>query len=145
MYSAAPFVPMSKQTIEKMLKMLALTKNDVVIDLGSGDGRAVFSAAKGARIVTGVEINPILYYWSLFLQRLRKSTNTSFTRRNLWEFDTSKATVIILFFIPGKMGKLANKLKGEMKSGSRIASYGFSFPDWQPIQEHDKIRIYQIP
>lgn len=145
MYSAAPFVPMSRKTVERMLEMLALTKNDIVIDLGSGNGRAVFAAAKKAKNVIGVEINPILYYWSLLIQILRKYSNTTFVRTNLWNFDTSKANVIILFFIPGKMDMLAKKLKQEMKPGDRVASYGFRFPNWQPIQEHDKIRIYQIP
>lgn len=145
LWSAAPFVPMSKQTVERMLQVLALTKDDIVIDLGSGDGRAVFEAAKYAASATGVEINPVLFYWSKFLLLLRKQVNVSFVRENLWTYDTSSATVIILFFIPGKMETLAKKLKKELKSGSRVASYGFRFPNWQPIHDHDKIRIYQIP
>ena len=143
MWSAAPFVPMSKQTVENMLQILALTKDDIVIDLGSGDGRAVFAAAKQANAATGVEINPVLLYWSRFFQLVRKQKNVFFVRENLWAFDTSKATVIILFFIPGKMEALAHKLQSELKPGTRIASYGFRFPNWQPETEYDKIRLYR--
>ncbi len=144
MWSAAPYVPMSKQTVTNMMQLLQLADDDVVIDLGSGDGRAVFAAAKQAKTATGVEINPVLYIWSTMRKALSSAKNVSFHRSNLWSYNTSSASVIILFFIPGKMSKLATKLQAELKPGSRVASYGFRFPDWQPEMERDKIHVYRI-
>ena len=144
MITAAPFVPMSKKNVERMIRMAEIKKGETMIDFGSGDGRVVFAAAKTGATCTGIEINPILFWWSRIKQLARRSQDIRFYRKNLWDTDLSSADVLTIFFIAPKMEKLQKKILQEMKPGTRVISYGFRFPSWQYEKKDDRMYLYRV-
>src|SRR3989338_7603783 len=96
----APWVPAPREKIDKMLKMLKVKPNEVVYDLGSGDGRILIWAAKkfGAKGV-GVEIDPLRVFYSRILIKIKGlSSKIKIIRQNILETDVSEADVVTLFF-----------------------------------------------
>ncbi len=142
MYKAAPFVPTSRPHVEDMLAIAKLQSSDTLMDLGSGDGRILLKASQLVKEAVGIEINPVLYWWSRFI--LRKKVNVSVRRENLWLTDLSGISVLTLFFIAHKMDLLQKKIRREMKPGSRVVSYGFRFPNWQYSEKNDKVYLYIV-
>ena len=103
-------MPTPPELVEKMLDMAQVTPQDIVMDLGSGDGRNIIAAAKrGARAI-GVEYNPEMVALS---RRLAKEAGVSdratFIEGDMFEADISKATVLALFLLPSNLDKLAPK------------------------------------
>jgi len=138
----APFVPTAKGNVGKMIRIAKLTKYDTLLDLGSGDGRILKRAAKFVKKAIGIEINPLLYWWSKLL--LSKYDNIEIYRNDLWKTDLSSVDVLTLFFIAGKMDALQKKIKREMQPGSRVVSYGFKFPNWNYVTNDDKVYLYIV-
>ena len=129
------WVPTPQELVDKMLEMAKVTSNDFVIDLGSGDGRTVISAAKlGARAL-GVEYNPDMV--SLSKENAVKdsvSDRAEFIQADLYVTDLSKATVITMFLLPEINLKLRPRLL-DLKPGTRIVSNTFNMAEWQADQE----------
>jgi SAM-dependent methyltransferase len=125
------WVPTPQELVDKMLEMAKVTSNDFVIDLGSGDGRTVITAAKlGARAL-GVEYNPDMV--ALSKENARKegvSEKTDFIQADLFETDLSKATVITMFLLPEINLKLRPRLL-DLKPGTRIVSNTFNMAEWK--------------
>lgn len=140
----APFVPASRRTIQSMLELSQLKKGEMMLDLGSGDGRIVLAAAQTGAYCLGIEINPILCYLARLMSFLKRVKNVQFKRMNFWNYNLEGVDAMFLYFIPGKMLRLEEKIKSEMKPGSRIISYGFSFPDWQYNAKDGKIYLYVL-
>lgn len=114
------------------------------MDLGSGDGRIVLIAARQGIHATGIEINPVLYYWAQIKRIFQKDTQLiTFKRENLWDVDLSDVDVLTLFFIKPKMDKLLKKIQTEMKPGSRVVSHIFTFDGWQHEKKHGTIYVYE--
>jgi len=144
LFRGAPFVPTSYKRVKKMLFLAGLKPGEKLIDLGSGDGRIVFLAAKSGAESVGVEINPVLFCWSVLLARLKGLSKAKIIRKNLWDVDLSSFAVLTLFFIPPKMNSLAEKIKREMKPGSRVVSNSFTFPNWQYETKDGNIYLYKV-
>lgn len=129
------WVPTPQELVDKMLEMAKVTSNDFVIDLGSGDGRTVITAAKlGARAL-GVEYNPDMV--SLSKENARKegvNDRAEFIQADLYTTDLSKATVITMFLLPEINLKLRPRLL-DLKPGTRIVSNTFNMAEWQADQE----------
>jgi len=129
------YVPTPQTVVDAMLKMANVTKNDVVYDLGCGDGRIVITAAKqfGARGV-GIDIDP---------QRIKESNanavtagvtdKVKFSNSDIFAESTnlSEATVVTLYLLPSLNVKLIPKLKRELKPGTRIVSNSFDMGEWE--------------
>jgi ribosomal protein L11 methylase PrmA len=133
------YVPTPEEVVEAMLQVAKVTKNDVVYDLGTGDGRIPVTAAKkyGARGV-GIDIDP---------QRI-KEANENVTRNevsdrvriiqgDLFETPIGEATVVTLYLLPSLNQKLIPKLNKELKPGTRVVSHAFDMGDWKPEHELD--------
>ncbi|MBC7803598.1 MAG: class I SAM-dependent methyltransferase [Candidatus Parcubacteria bacterium] len=130
------WVPTPERLIRRLLQLADVTSSDVVVDLGSGDGRIPIHAAKhfGARGI-GVELEDNL---------LKLSTETAqaagvaglvrFVKQDLFEFDLSVASVVTLYISPGVMIKLKPRLLG-LKPGTRVVSHHFTLEDWEPDEE----------
>jgi ribosomal protein L11 methylase PrmA len=117
-----------------MLQLAGVTRDDVVYDLGSGDGRIVIIAAQkyGARGV-GVEIDPKLV--ELARQNARDGAvadRVSFIQGDLFTADISPATVVTLYLSGSINKRLEPKLKAELRPGSRIVSHQFRIGEWPP-------------
>ena len=126
------WVPTPPSLIELMLDMAKVTKDDFVMDLGSGDGRNIIAAAKrGARGV-GVEYNPDMVALSTKLAReAGVGDRATFVQGDMYEADISKANVMAIFLLTTNMEKLMPSFKS-LAPGSRIVSNTFGFNDWDP-------------
>jgi len=124
------WVPTPQALVDKMLDMAGVTAQDVVMDLGSGDGITVITAAKrGARAI-GIEYNPDMV--ELSKQNAAKegvSGRAEFVKADLFETDLSKATVITMFLLPDINLRLRPKIL-DLKPGTRIVSNTFNMEDW---------------
>ncbi len=130
------YVPTPSATVELMLATAKVGKNDVLYDLGCGDGRIVIEAAKrfGIRAV-GIDIDP---------QRIAEANANAksagvahlvqFRNADLFESDISEASVVTLYLLPSLNQKLRPKLQKDLKKGTRIVSHDFDMGDWKPQQ-----------
>ena len=126
------WVPSPPEMVNKLMELGRVTPNDVVMDLGSGDGRNVIAAAKlGARAL-GVEYNPDMVALSRRLaQEAGVADKAQFVQADMYEYDISKATVMALFLLPVNMNKLAPKFFN-LAPGSRIVANTFGIEGWEP-------------
>jgi protein-L-isoaspartate O-methyltransferase len=127
------WVPTPERVIRRMLQMADTTKDDLVIDLGSGDGRIPVYAGKhfGARAV-GVELEGNLVQFSRTAARDEGVSHlVQFLQQDLYEADLSKATVVALYISPGVMDRLKPRLLG-LRPGTRVVSHHFTLGDWEP-------------
>jgi len=130
---SVPYVPTPQDVVERMLQIARVGPTDYVIDLGSGDGRIVVTAAKqyGARGF-GVDLNPDRIRESGENARKHGVTDkVAFYQRNLFETDLSQATVITMYLLPRVNMELRPKLL-QLKPGTRLVSHDFSMEDWKP-------------
>lgn len=128
-----PFVPTPYVVIEEMLRLAQLTAQDVVMDLGSGDGRVLITAAKkyGAR-GTGVDLDGELVAESIeSAAAAGVSDRVRFLQQDLFKTDLSEATVITMYLLPGVMARLQPRLL-DLKPGTRLVSHDFRLTDWNP-------------
>lgn len=132
------FVPTPPEVVAAMLKVAKVGKNDVVYDLGSGDGRIPIAAVKdfGASRAIGIDIDP---------QRIKEANanlassgitgnRVRFLNQDLFTTDISEATVVTLYLLPSLNLKLIPKFEKELKPGTRIVSHSFDMGDWKPDQ-----------
>ena len=139
-----PYEPSSPRVVAAMLRLAEVKSDDLVYDLGSGDGRIPISAARnyGARAV-GIEIDPKL------VERARKNAQAAgvadrvtFRNQDLFEADFSDATVVTLFLSPEVNLKLRPKLRAVLRPGTRIVSHWHDMGNWKPERT---IRIDGVP
>jgi precorrin-6B methylase 2 len=128
------WVPTPQELVDKMLDMAKLTPKDFLIDLGSGDGRTVITAAKRGSKALGIEYNPDMV--ELSKRNAAKegvSDKASFVKADLFESDFSQAQVITMFLLPSINIKLRPKIL-DLKPGTRIVSNSFDMEDWKADQ-----------
>jgi ribosomal protein L11 methylase PrmA len=129
-----PYVPTPQTVVDAMLSLAAVNKDDVVYDLGCGDGRIVITAAKkyGARGV-GVDIDPDRIQEANANAKLAGiSDRVKFIELDLFQTDFKEATVVTLYLLPSINLKLRPKLLSELKAGTRVVSHAFDMGDWKP-------------
>ena len=128
----APYVPTPQKFVETMLDMANVAASDYVIDLGSGDGRIVITAAKRGATALGIEYNPDLVEFARHAAaKERVSARATFEKADIFESDFSKATVLTLFLGQNLNLALRPKILG-LKPGTRVVSYRFGMGDWKP-------------
>ncbi len=128
-----PFVPSPQVVVDEMLRLADVKKDDFVLDLGSGDGRILITAAAkfGARGV-GVDLDENLIYQSdAAAQAAGVAERVQFIRQDLFKTDLSRATVITLYLLPGVNMRLRPVLLS-LKPGTRIVAHDFDLGDWKP-------------
>lgn len=133
--SGGPYVPTPQVVVDEMLRMAAVKDNDFVVDLGSGDGVIVLTAAKQykARGV-GIEIDPELVKLSTdSARRIGVADRASFLVQDVFKADLSRATVLTLYLLPSMMTSLQSKVFQELRPGARVVSHDYHFgDDWRP-------------
>ena len=125
------WVPTPQALVDRMLDMAQVTPRDFVIDLGSGDGRTVITAAKRGARALGIEYNPDMV--ELAKQNAEKegvAKQAEFRKADLFETDFSEATVITMFLLPDINLKLRPRLL-QLRPGTRIVSNTFTMGDWK--------------
>ena len=132
-----PFVPTPQAVVDKMLDMAQLKAGEMVIDLGSGDGRIMITAAQrhGAKGF-GVEIDPRLVQRSNEeARRLGIADRVKFLRQDLFNTDFHEANVLTLYLLPDVNIALRPKILAELKPGTRVVSHDYDMREWRPDAE----------
>ncbi len=129
-----PYEPSSEEVVETMLQIARVGKDDIVYDLGCGDGRIVIAAAQktGARGV-GIDLDPERIKDSLVNARKANVTDrVRFFQQDLFQADIGKATVVMLYLWPEVNLKLRPKLLRELRPGTRVVSHSHNMGNWKP-------------
>ena len=128
------WVPTPQALVDKMLDIAKVTPKDFVMDLGSGDGRTVITAAKRGATAMGVEYNPDMVNLSkAAAQKAGVTDKATFVQADLFKTDLSKATVITMFLLPSINMQLRPNILN-LKPGTRIVSNTFTMEDWEADQ-----------
>jgi len=134
LFFGPPSVPTRPERIRKALQLANLQPDEVLYDLGAGDGRALVIAATefGARAV-GIEIGPVQYamswgkaVWNGLSSKVRVEV------RNFYRADLSPADVVFAYLTSDEAAPLQDKLRTELKPGARVVTVAFNFPNWEP-------------
>jgi len=152
LFFGGPFIPVSKKDIEHLMRIIKFKKEDFIYELGSGDARILIYLARKYNIKSiGIELNFLLVFWSKIKIRLLKLDNLiKIKKKNFFRENLKKANIVICYLMPGTMQKLKNKFENELNPGTKIISFSFSIPDWQPIlvnrpSKRDKtIYVYEV-
>ena len=129
-----PYVPTPPEIVDKMLELAKVTPDDVVYDLGSGDGRIVITAAQkfGARAV-GVELDPDLVSKSTArIKELGLADRAQILHENMFNVTFRRATVVTLYLLTSVNEKLRPVLEKQLRPGARIVCHDFQVPGWDP-------------
>jgi hypothetical protein len=140
----AVYLPTPPETVEKMLEIAEVNKNDTLFDFGSGDGRVIIDAAEkyGARAI-GIEADPLRVLWTR--NKIKKTSNHHLLQvvwGNFFKTDINKATVVTVYQGQTNHNKLKDKFEKDLKPGTRIVSYSFPFDGWKPKKEDPDKKLY---
>lgn len=143
MFRGAPFLPTKKEKQQKMLELAKIKSDTIIYDLGSGDGRFIFGAAKlGAKKAIGYELSLPIYIYSKIKSFFYK--NAEIRCKDFW-FDAKKfndADVIFCFLMIKPMQKFESIIWPNLKPGCKVVSNVFKMPGVNPIYDQEGIRIY---
>lgn len=140
----APWVPTPMKKVHAMLDLAEVGPEDVVYDLGCGDGRLVITAARryGAKAV-GVEIDPLRVAWCRLMVGLwGVRDRVTILRGDFFDLDLSAATVVACFLRQRTNNKLEEKLLRELRPGTRVVSHIFIFPTIPAVGGDENVRLY---
>ncbi|MFZ2024981.1 MAG: hypothetical protein WAV51_01690 [Microgenomates group bacterium] len=146
--TGAPYVPSTTSVSKVMIALAHIKKGETIVDLGSGDGRLLFLAARAGAKAIGLEINPYLVLFTT-IKALCSPERTMIRAywKNFWRADFQNANVVFVYLLPWRMKQLEEKLLREMKPGSRVVSNSFIFPNI-PCTKKDELHhvyLFTIP
>ena len=131
------WLPTPQVVVDKMLDIARVGPKDVVIDLGSGDGRTVITAAKRGAQALGIEYNPdMVEFAKRSAEKAGVSKSASFVKADLFETSFARASVVTMFLLPDINLKLRPKIL-KLKPGTRIVSNTFTMAEWEPDEKVD--------
>jgi precorrin-6B methylase 2 len=139
-----PFITTPGEVVERMLALAGTGADDLVADLGSGDGRIVIAAARkyGARGL-GIELDAKLVDVSREnARRAGVADRVSFVQGDVLEADFSRASVVMVYLLPGLIDKLEPRFLSQLKPGTRIVSHSFRMASWRPDRT-ETLRVTQ--
>ncbi len=143
-FGGVPYLPTPNKNLSKMLELAELKPNELLIDLGSGDGRILIEAAKKGAKAIGYEIDPFLVWTARKeIKKQGLENKIKIYRQSFWKADLKEADVITFYGITGIMGRMEKKLLKGLKPGARVCSYVFSFPNWKPEKHGSGIFLYR--
>lgn len=142
----AGWVPTPRKVVRKMLSLADVGPGDTLYELGSGDGRIIFMAAKefGAKAV-GIEADPLRVLWTLVWIRAKGLRDqVSVLWGNFYKRDLGEASVVTVYQSTDINRKLRDKFKRELEPGTRVVSYAFTIEGWTPVKvdEEDQVYLY---
>ncbi len=140
----APWLPVRAQDMEAAFRLVDVGPDDVVVDLGSGDGRLLAASARRGARVAGYELNPFMVWWS---RRLLApfGERAAVHRRNLLSAELADATVVFIFGMGWIMPAVAEKLRREARRDVRVVSFAFEIPGWTYEKKDGIALLYRLP
>ena len=140
------FVPLPRDSLPRVIELLAVQPGEKAVDIGSGDGRLLIALAAAGAEAHGFEHNILLVWRSRrHIARAGLSERAFVHWSNFWHEDFSRFDAVTVYGIPYMMRRLEKKLRTELRSGARVVSYAFPFPNWQPAQSDGKVYLYRQP
>jgi SAM-dependent methyltransferase len=139
--------PTPMRVVDGMLDMAQLAGHETLYDLGAGDGRVLFRAAKTrAAQVVGVEIDPVKCWFLKAMVCAKGLSSVRIVKGDFFRVDLSGADVVFLYLSPAAHNRLREKLERELKTGARVVSYRRAMPGWRAAQVDPSRRLflYQI-
>jgi hypothetical protein len=151
--TGGPYVPTPQVVVDEMLRIARVGRDDFVVDLGSGDGIIVLTAAQRFQARGyGVDIDPeLVERANNEASRRGVADRASFQVMDVFKADLSKASVVTLYLLPGMMADLAPKIFGELRPGARVVAHDYHFGDaWRPDDHHtwdvpEKEKVNGVP
>lgn len=131
------FVPLPMRTVRQMLEVAKIKKDDVLYDLGSGDGRVIVEAAKKYGInAVGIEKDLILYFVSRLNLKVRKLENrVKVLNKDFFNENLKAASIVTIYLTPKLNEMLKPKFKKELRKGARIVSAAHEIKGWKPVKK----------
>jgi SAM-dependent methyltransferase len=151
MGSFISWVPTPPEHIDLFFELAPLSPDDVVYDLGSGDGRLLFAALeKGAGKAVGVELNPNHAHTARQKAKEKGLENkTTFIEADVMDVNLSEATVVLCYLITAASAALKPKFEAELKPGTRVVMESFPVPGWKALEtrsrDYKTCYLYRMP
>ncbi len=139
----APYLPTMKRQVKVAIKLANLRPGQVILELGSGDGRVLIAAAQAGLNAIGYEINPLLFLYS-FVRTRRYRKQIKVVLGNFWSQSWPKCDAIYVFLLPRLMSKLEKKIRSEGLTKVTVISFAFKFSDLTPVDEAQGIFAYRL-
>lgn len=138
-FFGSTWLPINNESLEKMIKIAGINENDIVYDLGCGNGKIVKKCSNAKKVI-GIEISPLLYLWARINTLTMKNAEIkygNFFNKNLKDGD------IIFMYLPERtMNKIENR--SMFKKGARIISRRFRFAELKPVKQIEDVYLYKI-
>jgi len=139
---SGPFVPSARKRTQSMLRLAGIKSDDIVYDLGFGDGRLIFAASKEAKSAIGYELSIPLYLFGIIRKVLSRS-RVKIRYGNIWRQDYRSADVIFCYLLPKAMARFYQEVWPTLKPGTRVISNAFAIHEIKPIKIDEKVYLYQ--
>lgn len=141
----ASFERTDEKTLKTMLQFAHVKKNEMVVDLGSGDGTIIIAFAREGAIAHGYETNPLLVLWTKWRIYRSGLNGKAFVHwKNFWGVDLGKFDVVTTFQVGFMMNALEKKLLKEARKNIRVVSNNWEFPNLKPVKKTDDVFLYEI-
>ncbi|CAN5172816.1 hypothetical protein BH09PAT1_BH09PAT1_5330 [soil metagenome] len=137
-----PYFTTSRYRVEAMIELAKPGKNDLGVDLGSGDGRIVIAFAKKGVEMLGIELDETLLVSSRKLIIENKLSSARIEAKNIWDVDLSPFDIITIYPMPDVLEELEIKLRNEAKKGAKILTNYYPLPTWELTTTKDHIYLY---
>ena len=146
--SGATWVPTRQRDVQRFLNLADIKQNDVVYDIGCGNGRMVIAASTQGANAIGFEISLFPYLLAKINKLIRRS-KVKIKYRDLWHVNLADADLVYFFLMPERIKKLKNKFEQELKPGAKVISYVWPIDGWRPIKIDEcegrpKLYLYEM-
>lgn len=138
----APYVPTKMELIKKVLKKAGVKSGKKFYELGSGDGRVVYEAARLGAKAVGIEQSWLRVLYSIYQARKLNLPNARFYHGNIFNKNYKEADVVYIFLLPQGVKKLESKLQKELKKGSIVITQRYHFQSWKPYAKLEEFNFY---
>lgn len=138
----APYVATNYEEISKVLKKAGVKQDTLFYELGSGDGRIVFEAAKLGAHAIGIEQSWIRVWMSRWRARQLKLRNAHFYHGNIFDRQYFPADVVFIYLLTPAVVRLEEKLQKELRKSAKVITQTYHFKNWKPSEQIDRFSIY---
>lgn len=138
--TGAPYIPSSKETLRRMIRLAKIRKGDIVYDLGCGDGRLVFAATKAGAKAVGYELSPPTFLYAKVRSLFHPGSRIAF--KNFWSQDYSNADVIFCYLLTSTMQSFKERIWPNLKPGCKVVSHAFKMLDVPVREQEENVVVY---